>query len=121
MVTNLVKVRNKVAKVLIVDRHPVTREGLAVRLGAEPDVEVCGEAADVLAAQQLIEATGPDLVLIDISLRNGDGLELVKRLKARNSPAKVLVWSMYSDSLYAERALRAGALGYVNKEEPTDT
>jgi DNA-binding NarL/FixJ family response regulator len=120
MVTNRVKVCSKVAKLLIVDKHPVTREGLTARVGREPDLEVAGEAADFHEACQLVDDLAPDVVLIDNCLDNGDGLELVKLLKARNCPAKLLVWSVYNDPLYAERALRAGALGYVKKEEPTD-
>ena len=121
MVSNLTKVRHSISKVLIVDKHPVTREGMTHRINGESDLEVCGEAADIPDAYRLIEDTGPDLVLIDIGLSNGDALELVKRLKSRNSPVKFLVWSVNGDSLYAERALRAGALGYVSKEESTDT
>ena len=115
------KAGNMVARVLIVDDHPAVREGLSIRLSRQPDLEVCGEAADVPSALRLAAATDPDVIVVDISLRSGDGIELIKRLKARDSRAKMLVWSMYGESLYAERALQAGAAGYITKEEATDT
>jgi len=111
----------RVAKVLIVDDHPATREGLACRLGVEPDFEVCGEAADMAEALKLVAATEPDVVIVDLGLRRGDGLELVKRLKDRGCTAKMLVWSWRAENLYAERALRAGAAGYISKDEATGT
>jgi DNA-binding NarL/FixJ family response regulator len=121
MVSNLTVARRSISKILIVDKHPVTREGLVARVRGAADLEICGEAADIPEAYRLVEDTTPDLVLIDIGLSNGDALELVKRIKARNPAVKFLVWSVNGDSLYAERALRAGALGYVSKEESTDT
>jgi len=105
---------------LIVDDHPAVREALTIRLSREPDLEVCGEAADVTEALQVFDATNPDVAVIDISLKGGDGIDLIKRIKARNDSVRLLVWSMYSESLGAERALRAGALGYINKEQATD-
>jgi DNA-binding NarL/FixJ family response regulator len=110
----------KAAKVLIVDDHPAVREGLAIRISRQPDLEVCGEAADVAEALQLFAAVNPDVAVIDISLKTGNGIDLIKRIKARNASARLLVWSMYPEALYAERALHAGALGYINKEEATD-
>ena len=102
-------------RVLIVDDHPVIREGLARRIGSEPDLEVCGEAADVAEALQQFAETQPDVMIVDIQLKGGDGLDLVKRIKARNDAIAVLVCSAYPDRVYAERVLQAGALGYVNK------
>jgi len=110
----------RAVRILIVDDHPAVREALAIRLSREPDLEVCGEAADVTEALQVFAATNPDVAVIDISLRDGDGIDLIKRIKAHNDAARVLVWSMHSESLFAERALRAGALGYINKEQVTD-
>jgi DNA-binding NarL/FixJ family response regulator len=110
----------RVARVLIVDDHPAVREALTIRLSREPDLEVCGEAADVTAALQVLEATHPDVAVIDISLQGGDGIDLIKRIRVRNDSVRLLVWSMYSESLCAERALRAGALGYINKGQATD-
>jgi DNA-binding NarL/FixJ family response regulator len=107
--------------VLIVDDHPATREGLACRLEVEPDFQVCGEAADLADALKLVAATDPDVVIVDLGLRRGDGLELVKRLKDRGCTAKLLVWSWRAENLYAERALRAGASGYISKDEATGT
>lgn len=110
----------RVARVLIVDDHPAVREALTIRCSREPDLEVCGEAADINEALLVLDATNPDVAVIDISLRGGDGIDLIKRIKARNDTVRLLVWSMHSESLCAERALRAGALGYINKEEATD-
>jgi DNA-binding NarL/FixJ family response regulator len=106
-------------RVLIVDDHPVVREGLAMHLATLPDLEVCGEAEDVPGALALLESTRPDLAIIDISLKNGNGLELIRRIKDRHDTVRILVWSMYSEDLYAERALRAGAQGYLNKGQAT--
>jgi DNA-binding NarL/FixJ family response regulator len=106
--------------VLIVDDHPAVREALAVRISRSPDLEVCGEAADLTEALHLIDQAPPDVAVIDISLKKGDGIELIKRIKYRDAGVRMLVWSMHSESLYAERALRAGALGYITKEQATD-
>lgn len=105
---------------VIVDDHPAIRDGLIHRLSGYPEFTVCGEAADLPEALQVIAATAPDVAVIDIGLKQGDGLDLVKRLKARDCAAKLLVWSLQSDTVYAERALRAGAVGYIRKDEATD-
>jgi len=96
------------------------REALASRIGRQPDLEVCGEAADLSEALRLVADTQPDLAVVDISLKTGSGIDLIKRIKDRNDSVRMLVWSMHSESLYAERALRAGALGYINKDQATD-
>lgn len=106
--------------VFIVDDHPAVREGLGLRLSSLPDMEVCGEACEVTEAIQRIKQTRPDVVVVDIQLKHGDGLDLVKRLQAYDKSIRILVWSMYPDSLYARRALSAGARGYINKEHSTD-
>lgn len=106
-------------RILIVDDHPAVREGLAVRISRQPGWEVCGEAADGAEALAQMDACHPDVVIVDVRLKTGDGLDLVKRIKARDESVRVLVWSMYPDSLYARRALRAGAIGYINKENTT--
>ncbi len=106
-------------RVLIVDDHPAVREGLAMRISSHTDLEVCGEAADAAEAMQLLAETQPDVVVVDIQLKNSDGLDLVKRIKARHAPVAVLVWSVYPDKVYAERSLHAGALGYINKGHTT--
>jgi DNA-binding NarL/FixJ family response regulator len=108
------------ARVLIVDDHPAVREALAFRIGRQEDLEVCGEAADVNEAMSLVESTLPEVAIIDISLKTGSGLDLIKRIKDRFGNVRMLVWSSHSESLYAERALRLGALGFINKDQATD-
>jgi DNA-binding NarL/FixJ family response regulator len=103
--------------IAIVDDHPLVREGLASRISAQPDIEVCGEAADIESAMELILSKRPALVIVDIALKDGHGIDLIKRIVASGVPAKMLVVSAYDESLFAERALRAGALGYINKQE----
>lgn len=96
------------AKILIVDDHPVVREGLSLQISTQPDLEVCGEAEDIGTALRLIETNPPDVAVVDLSLKNCNGIDLIQRIKDRNSRVRVLVWSMYPENLYAERALRAG-------------
>jgi len=114
-----IKASKPAARVLIVDDHPAVREALTIRIAAQPDLVVCGEAADPTEALRLAAATDPDVAVIDIALRTGNGIDLIKRLKARSDKFRAIVWSMYSEDLYAERALRAGAMGYINKEHAT--
>src|SRR5215470_9154440 len=108
------------ARVLIVDDHPAVRQGLAHRISRHADLEVCAEAADIAGALQSIAASRPDVAVIDISLKTGNGIDLIKRIRARSDAVRILVWSMHNETLYAERALRAGALGYINKEQATE-
>jgi DNA-binding NarL/FixJ family response regulator len=103
--------------VAIVDDHPLVREGLAARIAAQPDMEVCGEAADIESALELIVTQRPSLAIVDIALRNGNGIDLIKRIVAAGVNTRMLVVSAYDESFFAERALRAGALGYINKQE----
>jgi DNA-binding NarL/FixJ family response regulator len=110
----------KPVRILIVDDHPAVREGLAQRIATHPDLTVCGEAADVAEALGLIVSLQPDVAIIDIALREGNGIDLVKRIRARACPVRMLVLSMYDDTLFGRRALRAGAMGYINKAEATD-
>jgi DNA-binding NarL/FixJ family response regulator len=109
------------ARVLIVDDHPAVREALALRIGRQPDLCVCGEAPDTVEALRLLAETRPDVAVLDITLKSGDGIDLIKRIRDRDPSVRIVVWSMHAESLYAERALRAGALGYVNKDQATDT
>jgi DNA-binding NarL/FixJ family response regulator len=107
------------ATILIVDDHPVVREGLAMQIATQADLRVCGEAEDVAGALALLESARPDVAIVDISLKNGNGLDLIRRIKDRHDTVRILVWSMYPENLYAERALRAGAQGYLHKGQAT--
>src|SRR5262245_14675789 len=108
-------------RVFIVDDHPIVRQGLAQMVKQEVDLTVCGEAEDSQQALQAIAELQPDLVLVDLSLKGGSGLSLVRALKARHSAIPVLVVSMHDESLYVERVLRAGARGYIMKHEARAT
>ena len=109
----------ELARILIVDDHPAVREALAILIAGEADMKVCGEAADLAEAVRLAAATEPDVAVIDLALKSGSGMELIKRLKQDHKNIRMIVWSMYSEELYAERALRAGARGYINKQQAT--
>lgn len=111
----------KKIRVLIVDDHAVVREGLALVINREPELEVCGEAAELGTALQLYIELQPDVVITDISLQKDSGIELIKELISRDRKLNILVWSMHEEDLYAERALRAGAKGFVNKSVPSST
>jgi DNA-binding NarL/FixJ family response regulator len=108
------------ARVFVVDDHPIVRQGLALLVNSQPDLEVCGEADDAQTALGTLDAARPDVLVVDISLNGPDGLELVKAVRARTETLPVLVLSVHDESLYAERALRAGANGYIMKQEATD-
>jgi DNA-binding NarL/FixJ family response regulator len=107
------------ASVFLVDDHPLVREHLTALIQHEADLQVCGAAADAPTALSLISRQVPDLVILDISLKRSNGLELIKSLKEMWPKLPVLVLSMHDEMLYAERSLRAGALGYITKEEAT--
>ena len=110
---------NKI-KVVIVDDHPLFRERLAQLINSQPDMEVTGEADSAEDAIQLIRNRSPDLAIIDITLKGSSGLELIKSIKALSIGVPVLVLSMHEESLYAERALRPGATGYITKHQAAD-
>ncbi len=105
--------------ILLVDDHPMVRERLAEVIGRESDLAVCAEASDRHNAIAAIEKTNPVLAIIDLALKNSSGLELIKDIHARWPQLRVLVLSMHDESLYAERVLRAGAHGYITKQEAT--
>lgn len=107
-------------RIVVVDDHPMMRDGLSMRIVAQSGWEVCGVAATEDEGFDIIAGQSPDLVLVDISLKSGNGIELIKRVRAKNSCVKFLAISAYKESLYAERALRAGALGYLNKQETNE-
>ena len=109
----------KRARIFLVDDHPMIREHLHAVIAREADLEVCGEAEDAPTALARIQSTQPDLVIMDISLKNSHGLELLKDLKAVRPESRVLVLSMHDESLYAERTIRAGAMGYLTKQQAT--
>jgi len=107
--------------ILLVDDHPVVRHGLSTLINAQDDLHVCGEAADPREALAEVEAGRPDLALVDLGLGDADGLDLVKSLQQLRPELPVLVCSMHKESAYAERSLRAGARGYVMKQESNGT
>ena len=109
--------RFKRIRIAVVDDHPLVREGLAARISTQPDWEVCCGAADPEEALALIRAGGPDLAIVDLALKHGSGLDLIKQLAANTPAPKILVVSAYEEELFAERVLRAGAQGYLNKQE----
>src|SRR5580704_3714148 len=115
MIATQPKSKSNLSSILIVDDHPIVREGLAMHLAAQSDLEVSGQADDLPSALALLSSTRFDLAIIDISLTRSNGLDLVRLIKERYEGVRVLVWSMYPEQVYAERALRAGAHGYLHK------
>jgi DNA-binding NarL/FixJ family response regulator len=106
--------------VFVVDDHPLLRQGLAMMINREPDLMVCGEAEEAHAAMKAISASMPDILIADISLNGPDGLDLLKNLRLLYPDLPVLILSMHDESIYAERALRARANGYIMKQEATE-
>ena len=108
-------------KVFVVDDHPIVRQGLARMINSEPDLVVSGQGEDAYGSLRAIRENRPDLVLMDVSLKDSDGIELMKELKAQDPNLPVLILSMHDESLYAERVLRGGAKGYIMKQEAPQT
>ena len=106
-------------RIMIVDDHPIVRQGLADLINQEKDLVVCGQVEDAPEAMKAIRALKPDMVIVDISLVGTSGVELIKDIKAQHPNLPILTLSMHEESLYAERALRAGAHGYIMKREAT--
>jgi len=102
-----------------VDDHPIVRDGLAEAINLEPDLTVCAAAEDRQGALEAVETTKPDLAVIDLMLKSSSGLELIKDIHARWPKLLILVVSMHDETLYAERVLRAGAQGYITKQQAT--
>jgi len=109
----------RTSRIMIVDDHALVRHGLGQLISGEADLEVCAQAATIDEALGRLDSE-PDLIVIDISLKEGNGIELIKQVKARDADIKMLVSSMHDESLFAERALHAGAKGYINKQESTE-
>jgi DNA-binding NarL/FixJ family response regulator len=110
----------KIFKLVLVEDHPIFRQGLAQLIAHDKTLAVVGEAESIGEAIEVIDRTKPDLVLLDISLKGSSGLELLKVLRTHDPSLPVLVLSMFDESLYAERALRAGARGYLMKQQPIE-
>jgi DNA-binding NarL/FixJ family response regulator len=106
--------------VFVVDDHPIVRQGLTLLINQETDLAVCGEAEEMHSALRAILAVRPDILIVDISLNGPDGLELLKHIRINSPRLPVLILSMHDESIYAERALRAGANGYIMKQEATE-
>jgi DNA-binding NarL/FixJ family response regulator len=106
--------------VLVVDDHPLMRQGLALLINQQQDMQVCGEAEEAQEAMHAIAQLRPDILILDISLSGPDGLELLKNIRTSNPDLPVLILSMHDEAIYAERALRARANGYIMKQEATE-
>jgi DNA-binding NarL/FixJ family response regulator len=107
-------------RILVVDDHPIVRQGLALLINREPDLVVCGEAEEATGAMHVLASARPDVMIVDISLNGPDGLDLLKNIRLTHPTLPVLILSMHDESIYAERALRAGANGYIMKQEATE-
>jgi len=107
-------------RILVVDDHPIIRQGLALMVNREADLVVCGEAEDATGAMLVLASSRPDVLIVDISLNGPDGLDLLKNIRITHPILPVLILSMHDESIYAERALRAGANGYIMKQEATE-
>ena len=114
------KLTGRKKMVFVVDDHPIVRQGLTLLINQEPDLAVCGEAEEMHSALPAVRAARPDILIVDISLNGPDGLELLKNIRLTSPRLPVLILSMHDESVYAERALRAGANGYIMKQEATD-
>ncbi len=104
-------------RIYIVDDHPLVRQGLSKIIANEADMEICGEAEDAPSAMKGVGEANPDVIIVDISLKGNNGLELIKNVKAIHEDIPILVFSMHDETIYAQRALRAGAKAYVMKKE----
>src|SRR5437879_2670143 len=107
-------------RILLVDDHPVLRKGLVRLIDAKDEFEVCGEASTAIDALALIRDLSPDLAVVDVSLRVTSGIELTESIRGEFRELPVLILSMHEEALYATRALRAGAMGYIVKQDAID-
>lgn len=108
-------------KIIIVEDHPIFRMGIEELINREPDMVVCGDAEDVDSARDVIEKHNPDLVIVDLTLKNSSGIELIKEIGQKQKGISVLVLSMHDESLHAERCILAGAKGYIMKQEASES
>jgi DNA-binding NarL/FixJ family response regulator len=108
------------SRILVVDDHPIVRQGLALLINQEADLLVCGEAEEAMGAMHVLASSKPDILIVDISLNGPDGIDLLKNIRSVYPTLPVLILSMHDESIYAERALRAGANGYIMKQEATE-
>jgi DNA-binding NarL/FixJ family response regulator len=109
------------ARILVVDDHPIVRQGVAMLINQEPEIHACSEAGDITQALAALQASPHDMAIVDLSLLGISGLELVKQLRNKYPQLFILVMSMHDETIYAERVLKAGAHGYLMKHEGTDT
>lgn len=107
-------------RILIVDDHPLVRDGLKARLSSNSEWSVCGEAEMPSEAMRLVRETAPHVVIVDLSLKNGNGIEFIKKVAALPDPPRTLVCSMHDENLYAQRAIQAGALGFIHKQQASE-
>ena len=107
-------------RILVVDDHPIVRQGLALLINREADLLVCGEAEDAMGAMHVLASARPDVLIVDLSLSGPDGLDLLKNIRTTHPALPVLILSMHDELIYAERALRAGANGYIMKQVATE-
>jgi DNA-binding NarL/FixJ family response regulator len=107
-------------RIFLIDDHPIVRQGLALLINREVDLEVCGDAEGAASAMAVLGSAAPDLIILDISLNGPDGLDLLKTIRLKDAHVPVLVLSMHDETTYAERSLRAGANGYIMKQEAAE-
>jgi len=112
---------SNMTRIILVEDHPIFRKGLAQLINNEQDMTICGEAEDSLEALKIVKEQKPDLVIIDITLKDRNGIELIKDIRVRFPEMLIIVLSMHDEKIYAERALRAGAKGYIMKQEAPET
>lgn len=110
----------RTVRIALIDDHALVRDGLAALISKYPDLEVCGQAEDAKEAVEIVGRTQPHIAIVDISLKNSSGIDLISRIKSRYNSVRVIVSSMHDETVYAERALQAGAMGYVHKQQGSE-
>jgi DNA-binding NarL/FixJ family response regulator len=112
------EISSRKQQVLIIEDHPIIRHGLKVLIAQEDDLEICAEAADVQQALECLQRCRPNVVVLDLALRDSHGFTALEKIRCQAPEARILVWSGHDEELFAERVLRAGAMGFVSKSEP---